>query len=151
MTPFQRLAARFRLHKLFWDDGAWERSVGIVEARFPLSLWQEALAPFAQVEATISRRLQLRTDLRAPTWQRRLAQIVGGNVRALCRKEDGQPVTTNHFLERLRCLDCGRSGVERRDESTFHCLSCSRRYGVREGVLLMFPRELQQQLYPPPR
>ncbi|MDX1665473.1 MAG: methyltransferase domain-containing protein [Candidatus Promineifilaceae bacterium] len=146
-TPLQRLAARYRLEKVFWDDGAWERSVGIVEARFNLNLWRQALAPFTRVETTISRRLRLQTDLRTPSLSRWLARIVGGNVRALCYKDGGVPPPEN-FMERLLCLDCGGAPVAQAEDGSFRCPTCRRRYPLHDGVLVMLPRRLQETLYP---
>ena len=52
----------------------------MVEARFDLWLWREALRPFGEVRVEISRRLRLRSDLYRPRLAAFVSGLWGGNV-----------------------------------------------------------------------
>ena len=106
-TTAQRLAAEVGIEKVFWDDGAVERSLGMTEARFDMALWREALAPFEVVWIEVNRKLKLRTDLESHDLTSRLAGAIGGNVKGLCRKAYGEDVAAGTPRERLMCVDCG--------------------------------------------
>ncbi len=145
-TRLQRWASRYRLEKVFWDDGAIERAAGIIEARYPLDQWRRALAPFQVVEVEISRRLKLRSNLEKPRLKVLLSRIVGGNIRALCLKTGGRPVTGG-FRERLMCLDCGASDFSEQEGLALRCGACGRAYPVEEGIIRMLPADLEGALY----
>ncbi len=144
-SRIQRIAYMLRVEKVFWDDGRWERSVGITEARFERGLWIEALVPFERVEVTINKRLRLRSDLHYPRMNAWLAGWVGGNVRGICQKLSGEPVDS-HFTDRLICLDCGRS-LPWSAGSPLTCSGCGRVYPYQDGVLRVLPIDLEQELY----
>jgi SAM-dependent methyltransferase/ribosomal protein S27AE len=145
-TRLQRWAGRYRLEKVFWDDGAVERAAGIIEARYTLDQWRRALAPFRVVEVEISRRLKLRSNLEKPRLKVLLSRIVGGNIKALCLKTGGRPVTGD-FRERLMCLDCGASEFSEEGDKALHCGACGRVYPVEEGIIRMLPAKLEGELY----
>lgn len=145
-TLWQRLARRLGVLKVFWDDGAWERSVGITEARFDHSLWIEALRPFEKVEVEINRKLRIMSDLHRPLVQARLSGIVGGNVKGLCQKLSGEPPSED-FQERLMCLDCQATGLQRVSAQGMQCAACKRTYPINLGVIRMLPLALEVELY----
>lgn len=148
-TPLQRAGRRLGVEKLFWDDGARERALGMTEARFDLDLWRTALRPFHVVELEVNRKLRLRPNLYRSSVRALLSGVIGGNVRGLCRKADGEPLTTD-FRSRLKCLDCHATALSQDGESsgTVSCGHCGRRYPLEQGVIRMLPRSLDAELYP---
>ncbi len=144
-TRVQRVAACMRVEKLFWDDGASERRSGITEARFDLSSWREALQPFTLLDLQVNRYARIHTNLHASAFTTQLAGLIGGNVKGLCAKRDGEPISKN-FQERLMCVDCTSASFARND-SGLRCLHCQRAYPIHDGVLRMLPRDLENQLY----
>jgi SAM-dependent methyltransferase/uncharacterized protein YbaR (Trm112 family) len=145
-SRWQRWAHRYRLEKVFWDDGARERSLGIVEARYDLDLWRKTLTPFETVEVEVSRRLKLRSNLEKPALTTFLTRLMGGNVKGLCTKGDGK-TASGDFRERLMCLDCGSAGVSQRSDEAFGCPRCGREYPLHDGLLRMLPQGLESSLY----
>jgi uncharacterized protein YbaR (Trm112 family) len=145
-TKPQRIAARLGLQKVFWDDGAWEVSVGITEARFNRWLWLAALAPFERVDLTVNRKLRLHTNLRTPRLTAWMAGWVGGNVRGLCQKLSGKPVVSR-FDQRLMCLDCGASCLTHLPDGSLQCGACARQYPHFDGITRMLPLEIENALY----
>jgi SAM-dependent methyltransferase len=146
-SRWQRWAYRYRLEKVFWDDGARERSLGIVEARYDLDLWRQTLAPFETIQVEVSRRLKLRSNLDEPAFTILLTRLMGGNVKGLCTKGDGETVSGD-FRERLMCLDCGSGGVSQRSDNAFGCPRCGREYPLQGGLIRMLPQGLEGSLYP---
>ncbi|MCC7355714.1 MAG: methyltransferase domain-containing protein [Anaerolineae bacterium] len=145
-TRLQRLGYKLRVEKIFWDDGAWERSLGMTEARFDIGLWREALRPFSRVSLEISRRLRLHTDLHRPLLNTLLASITGGNVKGPCEKAEGEPASSD-FRERLICLDC-RSTQLVQEGGGLLCANCRRAYPIIDGIIRLLPRAIEAQLYP---
>jgi len=147
-SRWQRWAHRYRLEKVFWDDGARERTLGIVEARYDLDLWRETLSPFEKVQVEVSRRLKLRSNLEEPALTMLLTRLMGGNVKGLCTKGAGENVSGD-FRERLMCLDCGSAGLSQQSSDAFGCPRCDRAYPLlTDGLLRMLPLELERSLYP---
>lgn len=145
LTKVQKAARRLQLDRIFWDDSALELSLGMVEARFDIGVWREALAPFEQVSVEISRRFKLRSDLYQPFVPALLSALWGGNVWCLCRKTGGSPVEQS-ILERLICVDCGADRILRSRENGLNCLQCGRVYLSRDGVVRMLQKELEAAL-----
>jgi SAM-dependent methyltransferase len=145
LTRVQRLAQRFGLERIFWDDSALELSLGITEARPEIGLWREAFRPFARVTVEISRKLKLRSDLYRPFLPAFLSGVWGGNVWCLCYKAGGSPAVDD-FGERLMCVDCGSSQLKSTAEDGLRCSGCDRVYLADEGVVRMLPQELEAQL-----
>lgn len=148
-TRLQRMAYRMGVEKLFWDDGAKERALGMTEARFDLALWRQALRPFRILELEVNRKLQIRSDLYKPALSAVLAGLIGGNVKALCVKDHGQMIDES-FRSRFVCLDCGSSALSGLGGPTdeIRCEQCARVYPVVGGVIRMLPRPLEADLYP---
>lgn len=144
-TKLQELGYRLGVEKVFWDDGALERSLGITEARFDIDLWREALRPFVIVDIEINRQLKMHSDLQKPVLSSFLAGFIGGNVKGLCLKTEGE-VVSGDFRKRLMCPDCNSTRL--RAENQLVCGHCGRVYPITEGVVRMLPRELEAQLYP---
>ncbi len=148
-TRLQRIATRLGIERYFWDDVAVERAAGITEARFLPATWRRALRPFAHVEMEINRRLRVHTDLRRPGLSRWIAERVGGNVKALCRKEEGEALS-GPPTARLMCLRCGATmHLGARDEPFLTCTACGRRYPILNGILCMLPDALETALCAP--
>ena len=146
-TWLQRLAYRYRLQKVFWDDGALERSLGIIEARYDIDLWRRALSPFAIVDVEVSRRLKIHSNLESPALNAFLTGLIGGNVKGLCLKTGGQ-IASENIRERLMCLDCGYSSFSEMEQGWLHCGNCGREYPLRDGLIRMLPKTLEAELYP---
>lgn len=144
-TRLQKLAYRLHAEKVFWDDGALERSLGITEARFDMGLWREALQPFIETNLEVNRRFRIYTNLYRPILSSFLASIIGGNVKGLCLKTDGESVVGD-FHERLLCLDCHSTELSHEDEQ-LHCENCGRVYPITDNVIRMLPEELENQLF----
>ena len=145
-TPIQRLGYRFGVEKIFWDDGAHERALGMTEARFDIDLWRTALQPFEILEFEVNRKLRLRSNLRTPAWAVALSGFAGGNARGLCVKRDGHPPARD-LRERFVCLDCSAPLALPAPPSALACAGCGRIYPCADGVLRMLPRELEETLH----
>lgn len=144
-TRLQKLAQSLGVEKIFWDDGARERSSGIIVERFDMVMWRRALQPFTVVDAEINRKLKIRTDLKGPSLSSSLAGLIGGNIKGLCLKSEGEAVTED-FHKRLMCLDCGSIQIAQTEDKQLYCESCGRIYPITEGVVRMLPKELEAQL-----
>jgi len=144
-TKLQRLAHSLGVEKIFWDDGARERSSGILVERFDMLLWRRALQHFTEVDAEINRKLKIRTDLKESSVSSFLGSLVGGNIKALCLKSEGEAVTDD-FHKRLMCLDCGSIQISQTADKDLRCENCGRIYPITEGVIRMLPKELEAQL-----
>ena len=147
-TNIQRLGFRLGVQKVFWDDGAHERSLGITEARFDLNLWRRALQDFVIVDIEVNRKLRIHSDLEKPTVNGILSSVIGGNVKGLCLKAEGE-VAINNFRERMICLDCNSARLSQvEDKQLLLCKNCSRSYPITDGIIRMLPKELEDELYP---
>jgi uncharacterized protein YbaR (Trm112 family) len=135
------------VEKVFWDDGALERSLGITEARFDIGLWREVLRPFVIVDIEINRRLRIHSDLQKGVLNSFLAGFIGGNVKGLCLKAEGE-VVSGDIRKRLMCLDCNLAQLSQVEENLLVCDNCSREYPITEGIVRMLPRGLEAQLHP---
>lgn len=144
-TRVQKAAYRLHIEKVFWDDGASERSVGIIEARYDIGLWRETLQPFKAVSVEVNRRLRFKSNLYKPVLTNLLASLAGGNIKGLCLKSDGEPAAGD-FRERLMCLDCHAPILSRQEP--LRCRNCGRSYPGDDGFIRMLPKELETQLFP---
>jgi uncharacterized protein YbaR (Trm112 family) len=124
-----------------------ERSLGMTEARFDIDLWREALKPYTVIDIEVNQKLKLRSDLQRPLLNSFASGLIGGNVKGLCFKEDGEPATEN-FYERLSCLDCRSAQLSRKDNKQLVCENCGREYPISDGVIRMLPKQLELELYP---
>jgi SAM-dependent methyltransferase len=141
-TKLQKLGYRLGVEKVFWDDGALERSLGITEARFDIDLWRKVLRPFVIVDIEVNRRLKFHSDLRSPFLNCFLSGFIGGNVRGLCQKVEGEAIVAD-FRERLMCLDCNSAQLSRMEDKQLVCGNCDRIYPLVDGVIRMLPKELE--------
>lgn len=146
-TRAQALAMKIGVEKLFWDDGEHERSQGITEARFDIDEWREFLQPFKVESVVVNRKLKLRSDLYKPALTAFLSSLTGGNIRGLCRKDNGRPVT-QPFRERLMCVDCQSDGLMMQ-ETHIVCPNCDRHYPIEDGIVSMLPLEVAQYVAAP--
>jgi len=139
-TRLQRIGYRLGVEKLFWDDGKWERSLGMTEARFDIDLWRESLHPFLIIDVEVNRRLKFHSDLHQPRLVSLLSGYIGGNVKGVCRKIEGDDAGEDH-LQRLMCLDCGSRIIFQEYDQDIVCANCGRLYTKTAGILRMFPKE----------
>ena len=51
------MAIKLGVEKVFWDDGASERSLGMIEARYDLDLWCKSLEPFTTIDIEVNRKM----------------------------------------------------------------------------------------------
>ena len=144
-TNLQRLAYSLGVEKIFWDDGARERSSGIIVERFDMVLWRRALQPFSEIDIEINRKLKIRTNLRESSLSSLFARLVGGNIKGLCLKSEGEAVMED-FHKRLMCLDCRSIRLSQTEDKQLCCESCGRIYPITDGVIRMLPEELEVQL-----
>lgn len=149
-TKIQAIAEKLGVEKIFWDDGSHERALGMTEARFDLDLWIAALKPFEILEVEVNRKLKLKSNFQKPKLNQLLSGLVGGNVKGICLKTDGEPAS-GHFQERLMCVDCQASGLVKTADNGLQCTNCNRIYPVteNEGIIRMLPLELEKTLYAP--
>jgi len=145
-TKLQKLGYRLGVEKVFWNDGALERSLGITEAQFDIDLWRELLRPFVIVDIEINRRLRIHCDLQEPILSSFLAGLIGGGVKGLCLKTEGE-VVSGDFRKGLMCLDCNSTRLSHQEDRLV-CGNCSRVYRITDDVIRMLPRELEAQLHP---
>jgi SAM-dependent methyltransferase len=146
LTTMQKLATRLGVHTIFWQDGAPERSLGMTEARFEIDLWRKALQPFRVVEVEVNRRFKIHSDLQKPFLNAVLSGVIGGNVKGLCQKTEGQLVAGD-LHERLLCVDCSSTQLSRVDDAQLICHNCAREYPIVDGVIRMLPEQLEIELY----
>lgn len=144
-TKLQRCAERFGIAKIFWDDGAIERALGMTEARFDVGLWRECLRPFEVVALEVNRKLRLRLGPHSSPLLHTLAGVVGGNIKGVCRKTDGD-VPGQDFRRQLMCVDCGAAPLTPGPQR-LACDACGRSYPESNGVARVLPRELEQALH----
>jgi SAM-dependent methyltransferase/uncharacterized protein YbaR (Trm112 family) len=146
-TNIQKLGYWLGVEKVFWDDGALERSLGMTEARFDLDLWCKGLAPFTIIDIEVNRKLKIHSNLKKPVINSFLSSFIGGNVKGLCLKKEGE-VMYGDFRERLMCLDCNSNQITTINDSQMLCKNCNRLYPIANGVLRMLPKQLEIELYP---
>jgi SAM-dependent methyltransferase len=146
-TRLQKLGYRLGVEKVFWDDGVLERSLGMTEARFDLELWRKALQPFKLVDIEVNKKLKLHSDLHQPALTAFLSGVIGGNIRGLCLKTEGE-TAAGELSERLMCLDCGAAQLGRAGESELVCENCARKYPIIGNIARMLPKQLEAELYP---
>jgi SAM-dependent methyltransferase len=146
-TKMQKLGHKLGVEKLFWDDGTLERSLGMIEARYDLDLWREALKPFTIIDIMVNNKLRIHSDLQKPILNSLLSGFIGGNVKGLCIKKDGE-VIKHDFRERLMCLDCNSTHITPINDAQISCKNCNRIYPVSVGVIRMLPKQLERELYP---
>ena len=145
-TSIQKLGYRLGVEKVFWDDGAFERSLGMSEARFDLDLWRKALEPFTIIDIEVNRKLKIHGDLKKPVLNSFLSGFLGGNVKGLCLKTEGE-VINGDFRERLMCLDCNSDQITPINKTQILCKNCNRKYSISDGVIRMLPKHLEEELY----
>ena len=145
-SKMQELGYRFGVEKVFWDDGEYERGLGMVEARYDIDLWRKALQPFSILDVEVNRKLKIRSDLYKPALNSFLSGIIGGNIKGLCKKEEGESVNGD-FRERLICLDCSSTQLIKVKDESILCENCKREYPMVRGVVRMLPLQLEAELY----
>ena len=146
-TRMQRLGHYLGVEKIFWDDGKHERLLGMTEARFDIDLWRKALRPFKLVDVEINRKLKMHSNLEKPTLNAFLSGFIGGNVKGLCMKTEGDAVTGN-FRDRLMCIDCKLPQLSRMADKQLVCGNCGRAYPITDEIVRMLPEQLEAELYP---
>jgi SAM-dependent methyltransferase len=145
---FQKLGYLLKVQKVFWDEGAHERALGMVEARFDIDLWRESLHQFQIIEFEVNQHLKFKSDLYQPFISSFLSGLVGGNVNGLCRKETGEEAG-NNVLQRLMCPDCFGTLPYNQVQSSLCCNHCSRMYPFENNILRILPKELEYKLFTP--
>ena len=145
-TTIQKLGYKLGVEKIFWDDGLIERSLGMTEARFDIDLWRKALQPFTIIDIEINRRLKIHSDLQKPALNSFLSSFVGGNVKGLCLKTEGE-VVNDDLRKSLMCLDCQSAQLSGIDEKQLVCKNCNRTYPITDGIIRMLPKQLETELY----
>lgn len=147
------------IHSFFSEPPCDEVEHGIIENNeISLREWAAALATFDAAEVdllsldTFSSRLQRRIGLRNAA-----NYLLGGTIRGLCRKQDGGYSAAPHELDQLlACPSCtigaGKGELDRpalaRVGESYRCPACGFDYPVRDGILMLLPREELRQLYP---
>lgn len=145
-TTMQRLGYRLGVQKVFWDDGALERSLGMTEARFDIDLWRKALESFTIIDLEVNQKLRIHSNLQKPALNSFLSGLIGGNVKGLCLKEEGEAAIDN-LRERLMCLDCKSTQLSRIENKQLVCGNCERVYPITDGIIRMLPKQLELDLY----
>ena len=74
------MAIKLGVEKVFWDDGASERSLGMIEARYDLDLWRKSLEPFTTIDIEVNRKLKIQSNLKKPSLNSFLSGILGSNL-----------------------------------------------------------------------
>jgi uncharacterized protein YbaR (Trm112 family)/SAM-dependent methyltransferase len=134
---------------------------GVIEnADISMSEWTDALSVFDSHEVTLSslgKRIQSRLRSR-PGIMNLPNALLGGGVRGVCRKESQQtPPEVENILDLLTCPECGlrppsgRSGAQpslARERDRLRCEACGRAFPIVDGIMVMFPRDILEQLYP---
>jgi len=119
-SRIQEQAYRLGIEKLFWDDGAHERSIGITEARFDIDLWRQALEPFEIIDIEVNRKLKIHSRLNKFSLSTALSGAIGGNVRGLCAKTEGDEVSDD-LRDRFMCIDCKEPLITRSGDNQLFC------------------------------
>lgn len=136
------------------EGGEIEREYGILENTFPLETWVKLTALFSQTEMQVNRALKIQFDSSQFSFKQWLGRVLGGVTSALClARKDELPLSVDHWVQRLRCPTCSTDKKEfglklLRSDEGLQCVHCGTVYPRCNGVLLLLPKDLRQELYP---
>jgi hypothetical protein len=111
-----------------------------------MRVWRAALRVFGQARLVVNSRLKLAVDVQRAGLGSSLAALVGGNVRGLCTKTEGEAAAGDP-RDRLMCLECESSSLEGSGDTQLACRECGSSYPVSGGVVRMLPAALERELY----
>jgi SAM-dependent methyltransferase len=132
---------------------------GIIENNnISLEEWADMLAVFDETEVDLFSIYNVTTRLHRQVRLRNFANyLLGGTIAGLCYKRDSDRRSAPDDIDRLlACPSCtmttANGSLDRpalvRVVDAYQCLSCGFDYPVREGVIVLLPRDELQQLYP---
>jgi SAM-dependent methyltransferase/uncharacterized protein YbaR (Trm112 family) len=154
MSALERAADRLGLLSVLSKTDELEREHDILEEEFGTATWRRALAGFSLQEVVINRRLNLRMSSLGISPRAALADLVGGNIRVLARKDgsgsngEAQPFGGDR-LALLGCPSCAhRPGLTPSVDVGLECAACGAVYPLVDGVYLLFEPSLGRMLYP---
>lgn len=151
LSSIDALLDKVGLLGVFSTAGELEREYGVLEEVFDISTWRRALSSFDDFDVVVNTKLRIRMSPLNWGIKAILAQLVGGNIRALCKTAGSEALrpTSEGLLDILRCVNCkGKSRLIRVPTAGLKCLQCGSIYPEVDGVLLMFEKSLGSQLYP---
>jgi hypothetical protein len=142
----QKLAYKLRIENIFWDVRSKDKAEGKKFAHFNIELWRLVTAPFSYRDIEVNSRLRVHSNLYKPRFNVIISKIVGGNVRGILTKRDGD-YAQNEFRDRLMCIECFSTSLIRNAYS-LKCSSCDREYPItHNGIIRILPKYLEQELY----
>jgi len=149
------------LEGFFSEEGCDEVEHGVIEnGDISMHEWVDALSVFDSREVTLSslgKRIQTRLGSR-PGLRNLPNAMFGGGIRGICRKESRQATPKlDNILDLLTCPECafrpsgGSTRLEpslRREQSRLRCEACDRAFPIIDGIMVIFPKNILEQLYP---
>jgi len=152
LSALEKLLGKLHLLSVISKGDELELAHGILEEEFDLKTWQKALAPFQDVRMTINWKLGLRLNGFCSGVSKTVAQVVGGNIEAICHidKRHQASTSTNSLLEILRCPNCmgNRLLYILQETQSLYCPECGQLYPEVDGVVFLFENSLGRELYP---
>jgi SAM-dependent methyltransferase/uncharacterized protein YbaR (Trm112 family) len=147
---------RRTLDRFFSNPVCNEVEHGIIENDdIPISRWKRALAPFdtkdVRLRPTTHSSFESRLSGPRSHMKYLAAYLLGGTMSGTCQKSSAGVRRHLAINDTIICPSCKQMGSEvplNRDDSTFKCCKCSRKYPVVDDVLFLLAHEKFAQLYP---
>ncbi len=135
-----------------------EREYGIIEnTDIPLKEWIRSLSVFDSRRTVLNSSLNIRSELGNNLNIRNLPNMfLGGSITGICRKEMQEKQEFLNLLEMLICPNCQYQNDDEivnhppliKKINSFKCEICSSVFPEVEGVIVLLPYHLMNELYP---
>jgi uncharacterized protein YbaR (Trm112 family)/SAM-dependent methyltransferase len=146
------------LESFFTEEFCDEREHGIIENDdISLQHWNESLSVFESREVvaySLGDRLRSRLD-RGVSLKNLPNLLMGGGIRGICRKKQGQARPVSNLMELLACPDCLEAKGALTDpppltsqSGKLHCASCGSQFPIVDDIPILLPTRLRRELYP---
>jgi ubiquinone/menaquinone biosynthesis C-methylase UbiE/uncharacterized protein YbaR (Trm112 family) len=162
LRPWEKiLKAVFILHFVS-EIGKSETEAGITETSFPLKTWERILSTFEEIEATLTafpygpsqtlktaQKLKSHKSLPNTNWLRPhtstrfLLNLLGGNIRAICKKINSQRTNAPNFACPV-CTDHPKLTLSNND---YQCPKCGHHYPIVDSIPILIEESLRKKLY----
>lgn len=127
---------------------------GIIENHdIPIRAWIQAVRFFDEKDVNLEIPGFFQVNLLNPSSYIKYfaAYLLGGRISGICTKAGNNVNKNNSIYNTLICPSCREIGGEvllKRNNSSFHCPECSKKYPVIDGVLFLFSYSTFEELYP---
>ncbi len=127
---------------------------GIIENDdIPIKLWKNVLSIFEKSQVTLSPINKIQVDMCKPKSRILyfIAYLLGGNIRAICKKEGNYIEQNLKIDELLICPDCQQNNNEIKltlVQDFYYCKNCNKKYPIIDNVAFLFNYKKMKELYP---